>query len=78
MNLKLINNSTNVNGGVISLNHAILRKSDIINNTAYIGSEVYSRGGEIYDDTHFSGNTADFLDSIALLDNVKLYGCLVL
>ena len=68
MNLKIINNYYNV------YRDAILRTSDIINNTAYIDVGVYTRGGEIYDDTHFSGNTADFLDSNALLDDVKLYG----
>jgi len=34
----------------------------------YILMEVFMiygiTGGEIYDDTHFSGNTADFLDSM--------------
>ena len=74
MNLKIINNSANGYGGAICLNHAILRFSDIINNTAYVGGGVYASGGEIYDDTHFSGNAAEFLDSIALLDNVDLHG----
>jgi len=58
MNLMIINNYYNV------YRDAILRTSDIINNTAYIDVGVYTRGGEIYDDTHFSGNTADFLDSM--------------
>ena len=73
-NLKIINNSANGYGGAICLNHAILRFSDIINNTAYVGGGVYASGGEIYNDTHFSGNAAEFLDSIALLDNVDLHG----
>lgn len=73
-NLTVVNNTANSYGGGICLNNAILRMSNIINNSAYIGGGIYASGREIYNDNHFSGNSAEFLDTIALLDDVILRG----